>query len=213
MEYIFRLCSYFIISSSNHNIALLWFFWYYYFGDDMNELIIIGVIVAVIGVILIIFINGYNRFQWTITLVQKGETNIMNALEKKYHILMRYFDFLKENKVDIDQYEYEEYKLLNTKQQVVKLNKKINNMNNIINKYMDNNEKLLKNETIININKELEHINISINGGKKYYNDNLIIYNHLCTSFPSNIISRIMHYKEKEYLDEEMKEELKILDE
>lgn len=180
---------------------------------DMNNLVVIGIIIAVVGIILIILISEYNRFQWVITLVQKGETNIVEALEKKYNILMRYLEFLKDNKIDIDQREYEEYKLLNTKQNVVKLNKKINNMNNLINKCMDNNEKLLKNETIININKELESVNISINGGKKYYNDNLTIYNHLCTSFPSIIISKIMHYKEKEYLDEEIKEELKILDE
>ena len=179
----------------------------------MNNLVIIGIIVATIGIILIVLVSEYNKFQWVITLIQKGETNIMEALEKKYHILMRYVDFLKENKVDIEQHEYEEYKLLNTKQNVVKLNKKINNMNNLISKCMDNNEKLLKNETIINIYKELDKINISINGGKKYYNDNLIVYNHLCTSFPSMIISKIMHYKEKEYLDEEIKEELKILDE
>ena len=158
-------------------------------------------------------ISQYNKFQWTITLIQKGETNIQDAFEKKYHILMRYLDFLKENNVEINQQEYEEYKLLNTKQSPVKLNKKINNLNNIISKCMDNNEKLLKNDTIININKELDDVNININGGKKYYNDNLVNYNHLCTSFPSIIISKIMHYKEKEYLDEETKEELKILDE
>lgn len=179
----------------------------------MNSLVIIGIIIAIVGIILIILINQYNKFQWTITLLQKGETNIMEALERKYHILIRYLEFLKENKVDIDQKEYEEYKLLNTRQNVIKLNKKIYDLNNTINKYMDNNEKLLKNETIININKELSDVNININGGKKYYNDNLTIYNHLCTSFPSMIISKMMHYKEKEYLDEETKEELKILDE
>ena len=179
----------------------------------MNILVIIGIIIAIIGIILIILINQYNKFQWTITLLEKGETNIQEALEKKHHILIRYLDFLKENKVEIDQHEYDTYKLLNTKQPAVKLNKKINDLNNYINKCMDNNEKLLKNDTIIKISKELNEVNININGGKKYYNDNLIIYNHLCNSFPSIIISKIMHYKEKEYLDEEVKEELKILDE
>ena len=67
---------------------------------------------------------------------------------------------------------------------------------------MDNNEKLLKNESVININKELNEINITINGGKKYYNDNLIYYNHLCNAFPSNIIAKIKKYKEKDFLDE-----------
>ena len=48
---------------------------------------------------------------------------------------------------------------------------------------------------------------------KKYYNDNLINYNHLVNSFPSKVISKIFKYKEKDFLDEEVKDELKILGE
>ena len=179
----------------------------------MDKIVVIGIIIAIVGIIAIIIINQYNKFQWSITLIEKGEVNIQNALEKKYHILLRYLDFLKTNNVNIEDSEYEEYKLLNIKQPIEKLNRKITNMNNLVNKYMDNNEKLLKNETIININKELQDVNININGGKKYYNDNLTIYNHLCNAFPSNILAKMKHYNEKEYLDTEIKEELKILDE
>ena len=179
----------------------------------MNSLVIIGIVIAIIGIVLIILINQYNKFQWSITLIQKGESSIMNALEKKYNILLRYLDFLKSNKVNISDSEYDEFKLLNIKQPIEKLNKKIDKMNNLVSKYMDNNEKLLKNETIININKELLEVDININGGKKYYNDNLIIYNHLCNAFPSLLVAKIMRYKEKEFLDCETKEELKILDE
>ena len=78
---------------------------------------------------------------------------------------------------------------------------------------MDNNEKLLKNEAVIKINNELSEVNITINGGKKYYNDNLVIYNHLCNAFPSNIVAKLKRYHEKDFLDGEIKEELKILDE
>ncbi len=178
----------------------------------MEIYVIIGIAIAILGIILIILIEQYNKFQWSITLIQKGETNIKNALEKKYNILLRYLDFLKNNNVNIDENDYDEYKLLNIKQPIEKLNKKIEKMHNLVNKYMDNNEKLLKNETIININKELQEVNININGGKKYYNDNLTIYNHMCTAFPSIIIAKLKHFKEKEYLDNETKEELKILD-
>ena len=179
----------------------------------MDILIIIGIVVAIIGVMLIILINSYNKFQWSITLIQKAEVNILSALEKKYNILLRYLDILKDNKVPVDDSECEEYKLLNLRKPVIELNKEIIKMNNTISKYMDTNEKLLKNETIININKELQDVDININGGKKFYNDNLTVYNNLCNSFPSIIISKIKRYKEKEYLDTEIKEELKILDE
>ena len=179
----------------------------------MEMLVIVGIVVAVIGIILIILITNYNKFQWVNVLVDKGETNLETAFTKKYNILIRYLDLLKENKIDIPDNEYSEFKLLNTNQQINKLNRKIEDLNNYINKIMDNNEKLFKNESIININKELNESNININGGKKYYNDNLIIYNHLCNAFPSTIIAKTKKYKEKGYLYEEIKEELKLLDE
>lgn len=177
----------------------------------MNTLAIIGVIVGIIGIILIIVILEYNQYQWLIIKLNKGETNINMALEKKYNILLRYFDFLKNN-ININENDFEEYKLLNTKMPLQKFNKKIEAMNNLLSQYMDNNEKLLKNETIININKELLDVNVIINGCKKYYNDNLINYNHLCHAFPSNIIGKIFKYKEKDFLNEEKNEQLKILD-
>lgn len=179
----------------------------------MNILAIIGIVVAIIGIILIILINQYNKFQWTNVLVDKGETNLELAFSKKHDILMRYLDILKDNKIDISEDEYENFKLLNTKQSVNKVNKTIEEITNYINKIMDDNEKLLKKEAIININKELSEINISINGGKKYYNDNLVVYNHLCNAFPSKIIAKLKKYHEKDFLDSEVKEELKILDE
>ncbi len=179
----------------------------------MNILAIIGIVVAIIGIMLIVLINQYNKFQWTNVLLDKGETNLENAFNKKHDILMRYLDILKDNKIEIPEEDYEKYKLFNLHQSINKSNKVIDELTNYINKIMDNNEKLLKNESIININKELSEINITINGGKKYYNDNLVLYNHLCNAFPSNLIAKIKKYKNKEFLDDEIKEELKILDE
>ena len=178
----------------------------------MNIFVIVGIIIAIIGIIAIIVIIEYNKFQWLKIKIDKGEINIAKALTKKYNILMRYLDFLKNNKDEIEENKYDKYKLLNLKMPINRLDLKINEMNNVVNQYMDNNEKLLKNETIKNINKELIESNININGGKKYYNDNLTIYNNLCNAFPSNIIAKVFKYEEKEFLDSEIKEELKILE-
>ncbi len=178
----------------------------------MNILLIIGIVVAIIGIILIILINQYNYFQWTNVLIEKGENNLEITFTKKHNILMRYLDILKDNKVDILEEDYNKFKNINTSQSVNKTNKSIEELVNFINQIMDNNEKLLKKEAIININKELNQINISINGGKKYYNDNLVLYNHLCNAFPSNIIAKLKKYRENDFLNSEAKEELKILD-
>lgn len=178
----------------------------------MKIIEIITICIAVVGIILIILVKEYNKYQWLKIKLNKGETNIYNALEKKHAILLRYIDFLKNN-ITVNEEEFEEYKLLNLKMPINKLNKKIESMNNTINKYMDDNEKLLKNETIINLNKEILDANIIINGSKKYYNDNLSKYNLLTKKFPSNIVGKLFKYHEKEFLDEIVDNQLKILDE
>ena len=178
----------------------------------MKILAIIGIIIGIVGIILIILITKYNKYQISLIKLRKGEVNIASNLENKYNILLRYIEFLKNN-TTIKEEDFEEYKLLNIKMPIKKLDKKLNNLNNIINTYLDNNEKLLKNESIINIEKELLNANIKINSSKKYYNDNLVTYNRLCNTFPSNIVGKICHYNEKEFIEEENEETLKILDE
>ena len=76
---------------------------------------------------------------------------------------------------------------------------------------MDNNEELYKNETIIKLDNELSNINLSINSSKKYYNKHLTEYNNLCNLFPSKIIAFIFKYKPKNFIDEEIPDTLKIL--
>ncbi len=178
-------------------------------GDDMKILIIVCILIALISAILILFVKIYNKFQWLIIKLNKSETNISNNLNQKHAILVRYADILKEN-IEINN-DLEEFKLINTKISINNLNKKINEFNNLINKYMDGNEKLLKKDSINNINKELNEINIILNGSKKYYNDNVIIYNHLCHKFPSILIAKIFKYHDKDFQDDIEKEELKIL--
>ena len=53
----------------------------------MNFVVIVGIVIAIIGIILIILVNQYNRFQWIKIKVEKGETNLVNALTKKYNIV------------------------------------------------------------------------------------------------------------------------------
>ncbi len=178
-------------------------------GDDMNTIIIICLLIALISVITIIFIINYNKFQWLIIKLNKGEKSISNYLNQKHAILVRYVDILKED-IQINDY-LEEYRNINAKLSINSLNQKVNDFNNLINGYLDNNEKLMKKEAVININKELSSINIALNGAKKYYNDNLIIYNHLCHKFPALIIAKLFRYKDKEFQDELENEEFKIL--
>ena len=53
--------------------------------------------------------------------------------------------------------------------------------------YLDDNEKLLKNETLIGINKELRGVDVIINSCKKYYNTSLVSYNKLVKYKEENV--------------------------
>ena len=176
----------------------------------MTLIVIICLLVALIALTAIFYITKYNKFQWIIVKLDKGENNISSYLESKYEVLLRKFEFLKTN-ITIDDEDFEDYKLLNTKISINKLNNKVNDLNNLINKYMDNNEELYKNETINKIDDEIQNINININSSKKYYNNNIVEYNSLCKTFPSKIIAFICKYKPKDFIDEDEPDTLKIL--
>ena len=168
--------------------------------------------VAIIAIIIILIFNIYNKLQYTIIKLNKAEINIKDALNKKYQILTRYIDTLGDNS-EMDKDLFKDFLELNTKNiSNIKLLLKIDECDHEIKKYLDDNEKLLKIEAIININKEIREQDIIINSCKNYYNNNLVGYNKLVKCFPSKLVAKIYKYKEKEFYPEDKKENLKILE-
>jgi len=176
------------------------------------EKIVFCFAIALIGLIVILLINIYNKFKYNIIKLNKADVNIKDALNKKYQILVRYIDLLSENgKMNKD--EFKDFLELNLKSiNNIKLMIKIDECYHEIKKFLDDNEKLLKNEAIVLINKEIREQDIVINSCKKYYNSNLVNYNKAIKCFPSKIIAMIYKYKEKEFYPESKNEDLKILE-
>ena len=57
------------------------------------------------------------------------------------------------------------------------------------------------NEEIKKIGTELEEIDIELENLRKYYNENITIYNKLIQTFPTNIVATISKYKERLFYD------------
>ena len=76
---------------------------------------------------------------------------------------------------------------------------------------IDDNDKLLNNEDIVSLLKELDFNEEKLVACFKYYNDNCSIYNKLIKSFPTNIIKVFFGYKKKESYSFEKRNEYKIL--
>ena len=63
------------------------------------------------------------------------------------------------------------------------------------------------------INDELMNIDNDLNASKKYYNDNVVLFNNLVKCFPSNIVAGLSKYKKMDFFKEEKIETLEILKE
>ena len=66
---------------------------------------------------------------------------------------------------------------------------------------INDNNKLAKNQTIIELNNQISNVNAKINTIIKYYNDSISGYNALVSKFPTKLIAIITRLKEKRYFD------------
>lgn len=172
--------------------------------------LVISFSIAIIAIIIIVIINYYNEFQHNIIKIDKAETNIHDALIRKQQTFIRLIDFFKDNKVISDDIIDKFNNIKDTNN--IKFNNDLDNINQDFKLILDDNEKLLKNDVLISINKELSDINIIINGCKKYYNNCIVKYNKLVKCFPSSLIAKILKYKEKNFYADNEEDSLKILD-
>ena len=107
--------------------------------------------------------------------------------------------------------EYKDFIELDKNIDVYELDKEIDTYSNKLETLLENNEKLIKDAKIKKNTNDIEKIDVTIKGLKKYYNATVDNYNKRIHKFPSSIIAKIYHYKDKErYNDEEKK--LKVLE-
>jgi LemA protein len=174
----------------------------------MKIVLIVIIIVSIIASILTILSNKY---QLTIIKIDKAEEDIDLYLDKKKQLLSRTVPIIK--------------KELKVKEALVDLDKCSEDLNNfekhnllkgIYNEFfktIDENDKLLKSDSLIKILDELNDNEEDIVGAIKFYNDSVVEFNQLVVSFPSNIIALFKRYKKLEFYTNEKREIFEILNE
>jgi LemA protein len=169
---------------------------------------ILGIIV-IVSILLIIFVVYNNKFQLSIIKIDKAEEDIDLYLEKKKELLDRTRPVIKK-----------ELKLEEFLEDLDKPFEEINNfeehniLKNVYNelfKTLDENEKLLKSETLISILEDLNNNEENIVGAIKFYNDTVVEFNQLILSFPANVVAFLKRYKRKEFYNNEKREIFEIL--
>ena len=170
--------------------------------------VLLGIIVVIVflSFITVIF---YNKFKLTNIKIDKANEDINLYLEKKKELLektrpivkkelkeKKFMDDLNEIKEDINNFEKH-----------ILLKKSYNELFKIL----DENEKLLKSKTLVKILEDLNENEENIVGAIKFYNDTVVEYNRLVTTFPSKVIAFFKKYKKLDFYNNEKREIFEIL--
>lgn len=171
---------------------------------------IITGIVVIIAFILFFIVIGHNKFQFAIIKMEEAENNIDVLLHKKLDLLDRAIPVVKkELKMEEFLEEIENSKDSNIN--LFELNNLLKNNSDSFFKVLDDNEKLFKSETLASIIDDMSTNEIELTAAIKFYNDGVVVFNKLISSFPSNILAFFKRYKKKEFYNNEKREIFDIL--
>ena len=172
--------------------------------------IILGIVVG-ISIILLICTSYNNRFQLAIIKIDKAEEDIDLCLDKKKELFDRTRPIIQ--------------KELKIEEFITELDNDFTNMNNFekhntlkmayneLFKTVDENEKLMKSDSLLSVLNSLNENEEDVIGAIKFYNDTVVEFNKLVVSFPSCVIAFFKRYKKKEFYNNEKREMFEILNE
>ena len=176
-------------------------------------IVIICLLIAVFqGMIIIYFASIYNKFQVFIIRINEAETNIDSVIRKRFDLLNKSIDIIKENTNTKDNILKSIDGLKSKKLSNFELDRKLYDGLKEFSKYKEKYPKLKNNESFIKIDVELNASEAEIVALRKYYNDIITDYNKLVRSFPSNLVALCFKFKTKMYFDGKNQEDDDIYD-
>lgn len=171
--------------------------------------IILGVMVGV-SLLLIFIVIMHNKFQFAIIEMEEAENNIDVLLHRKLDLLNRTIPIVKkELKKEAFLEEIEDRKDADTS--LFELNTILKRNHDDLIRVLDENEKLSKSDSLTTIINDINSNEIDLVAAIKFYNDGVVGFNKLVSSFPSNILAFLKRYKKKDFYSNEKKEIFDIL--
>ena len=172
--------------------------------------IILGIIAIILLIIGIIFAIYYYKFQYLTIRMDEAENNIDILLQKKIECISKLIPIIQEKTKEKDF--LADFSTIREKDRNhFEMNESLKNSHIEIVKVIGDYEKLLKEEELVTVLEGLEDNEEDLVASIKYYNDNVLDFNHLISSFPSNIIRIFLHLKKKNLYSTERKEIFEIL--
>lgn len=154
------------------------------------------VIYVIIGVslVLLFYINYYNKIKTYILKINSIENEIDKSLRLKYEKILNLF-----NISNLETEELEKIKELNISSFDFK--QKLSEFESKILEFKNDNAEIEKNKDFIDNWYKIENININLESEEKFYNENIEKYNNMILKFPSRIVALIIKSKLKTYFD------------
>ena len=153
-----------------------------------------------ICLLLIWYINTYNRYQNYIIRINEAEANIDSTLRKRFDLLNKSIGVIKSNTEKegvLDMITNLRSKKLTN----FELDRKLYEAINEFSKYKEDYPDLKTNEGYMKIDLGLSETEAEIVASRKYYNDIITDYNKMVRTFPSNVVAKVSKYKVRTYFD------------
>ena len=167
----------------------------------MNVFFLIIIIFIVLCLTLICYAYIYNSYQNLIVRINEVEVNIDSTLRKRFDLLNKSIPIIKANsKIENEVLEVI-VKLRSRKLSNFELDRQLYEAINEFNSYRENYAEMKNNESLTKIYMTLNDTEHEITAFRKYYNDTITEYNKLAKKFPTNLVGKILKYKEKTYFD------------
>ena len=165
----------------------------------MGWITLILVLIAIIGIIAIIYAIIYNNLVTIKIKIDKAEGIIDEALRQKYDLICKMNTAVKKaaNKKD---YLKEYIELKDKRISNYEMDRKLTEAYNIILEVKGDHSALDTKDFNKEI-KEMECVNETLASSKIYYNKNTSEINAIIKKFPSNIVAKIHGYKIKPFFD------------
>ena len=167
----------------------------------MVTFVVLTSILLAISLLIIWISTSYNQFQVLIIRINEAEANIDAVLRKRFDLLNKSIDVIKENTKTEEDVLEQIVKLRSRKLSNFELDRKLYDALKEFEKFKEKYSKLKTAESFMKIDIALNESEAEIVAFRKYYNDIITDYNKLVKSFPTNIIALFFKFKSKLYFD------------
>lgn len=170
-------------------------------------LIILFIIIVLIIVLGIIYINLYNRINESVIRIDEAEARIDSNLREKYDLLQKEASIIKASDNDENQFK-DLMKIKSKRLSNFQFDRELNKIYNDLLLAIQSDDKFKEDEEINTIMTKVCLIDEELITLRDYYNGNVTKYNLFVKKIPTNIICKILKYKEKLFYDlKDMKDE------